>query len=46
VAHKTNAVRLLDPLRMRYEMKEYEFDPEELAAEIVAAKIGMDSEQL
>jgi Cys-tRNA(Pro)/Cys-tRNA(Cys) deacylase len=46
VAHKTNAVRLLDQLGIQYELKEYEFDPEELAAEIVAAKIGMSSEQV
>jgi Cys-tRNA(Pro)/Cys-tRNA(Cys) deacylase len=46
VAHKTNAVRLLDQLGIQYELKEYEFDPEELAAEIVATKIGMSSEQV
>jgi Cys-tRNA(Pro)/Cys-tRNA(Cys) deacylase len=46
VAHKTNAVRLLDRLGIRYEMREYEVDPEELAAEIVAAKIGMPPEQV
>jgi Cys-tRNA(Pro)/Cys-tRNA(Cys) deacylase len=46
VAHKTNAVRLLDQLGIQYELKEYEFDPEELAAEIVAAKIGMGPERV
>jgi Cys-tRNA(Pro)/Cys-tRNA(Cys) deacylase len=46
VAHKTNAVRRLDQLGIQYELKEYEFDPEELAAEIVATKIGMSSEQV
>jgi Cys-tRNA(Pro)/Cys-tRNA(Cys) deacylase len=46
VAHKTNAVRLLDQLGIQYELKEYDFDPQELAAEIVAAKIGMNSEQV
>jgi Cys-tRNA(Pro)/Cys-tRNA(Cys) deacylase len=46
VAHKTNAVRLLDQLGVQYELREYEFDPEELAAEIVATKIGMDAEQV
>jgi Cys-tRNA(Pro)/Cys-tRNA(Cys) deacylase len=46
VAHKTNAVRLLDQLGIRYELREYEVDPEELAAEIVAAKIGMPPEQV
>jgi Cys-tRNA(Pro)/Cys-tRNA(Cys) deacylase len=38
---KTNAVRMLDALGVRYELREYEVDPEDLAAESVAAKIGM-----
>jgi Cys-tRNA(Pro)/Cys-tRNA(Cys) deacylase len=46
VAHKTNAARLLDRLGIQYELKEYDFDPQELAAELVAAKIGMNSEQV
>jgi prolyl-tRNA editing enzyme YbaK/EbsC (Cys-tRNA(Pro) deacylase) len=40
VAHKTNAVRLLEQLGIQYELREYEVDPEQLDAEIVAAKIG------
>jgi Cys-tRNA(Pro)/Cys-tRNA(Cys) deacylase len=43
---KTNAVRLLDSLKIAYELREYEFDPEDLAAETVAAKIGLPSEQV
>ena len=43
---KTNAVRLLDSLGVRYELREYEVDPEDLAAESVAAKIGMPPEQV
>ena len=43
---KTNAVRLLDALGVRYELREYEVDPEDLAAESVAAKIGMPPEQV
>jgi Cys-tRNA(Pro)/Cys-tRNA(Cys) deacylase len=43
---KTNAVRLLDGMGIRYELREYEVDPEELGAETVAAKIGMPSEQV
>jgi Cys-tRNA(Pro)/Cys-tRNA(Cys) deacylase len=43
---KTNAVRLLDQLKIRYELREYEVDPEDLAAETVAAKIGMPAEQV
>jgi Cys-tRNA(Pro)/Cys-tRNA(Cys) deacylase len=43
---KTNAVRLLDALGVRYELREYAVDPEDLAAETVAAKIGMPAEQV
>lgn len=46
MAQKTNAVRLLDRLGIRYELREYEVDPEDLAAETVAAKIGMPAEQV
>jgi Cys-tRNA(Pro)/Cys-tRNA(Cys) deacylase len=43
---KTNAVRLLDQLGIHYELREYEVDPEDLSAEIVAAKIGLPAEQV
>ncbi len=43
---KTNAVRLLETLGIQYELREYEVDPEDLAAESVAAKIGMPAEQV
>ena len=43
---KTNAVRLLDSLGVRYELREYEVDPDDLAAETVAAKVGMPPEQV
>jgi Cys-tRNA(Pro)/Cys-tRNA(Cys) deacylase len=46
VAHKTNAVRLLDQLGIEYELREYEVDLEQLDAEIVAAKIGLPPEQV
>ena len=46
MAQKTNAVRLLDQLKIPYELREYEVDPEDLAAETVAAKIGMPPEQV
>jgi Cys-tRNA(Pro)/Cys-tRNA(Cys) deacylase len=46
VAAKTNAARLLDQLGIRYELRDYEVDPNDLAAETVAAKIGMPPEQL
>ncbi len=43
---KTNAVRRLESLGIRYELREYPVDPEDLAAESVAAKIGMPAEQV
>ena len=43
---KTNAVRLLDSLGISYELREYEVDPVDLAAETVAAKIGLPPEQV
>jgi Cys-tRNA(Pro)/Cys-tRNA(Cys) deacylase len=46
MAAKTNAVRLLDQLRIPYELREYEVDPNDLAAETVAAKIGLPPEQV
>jgi Cys-tRNA(Pro)/Cys-tRNA(Cys) deacylase len=46
VAQKTNAARLLDQMGIHYELREYEVDPEDLAAEAVAAKIGLPPEQL
>jgi Cys-tRNA(Pro)/Cys-tRNA(Cys) deacylase len=46
VAHKTNAVRLLDQLGITYELREYDVDPEDLAAESVAAKVGLPPEQV
>ena len=46
VAQKTNAVRLLDQLKISYELREYEAIPEDLAAQTVAAKIGLPPEQV
>ncbi|HSN97549.1 MAG TPA: Cys-tRNA(Pro) deacylase [Candidatus Nanopelagicales bacterium] len=43
---KTHAARLLDALGVRYELREYEVDPEDLRAETVAAKIGLPLEQV
>lgn len=44
--HKTNAVRLLDQLAIPYELREYQVDENDLAAETVAAKIGLPPEQV
>lgn len=43
---KTNAARLLDGLGIAYELREYEVDPDDLAAESVALKIGLPAEQV
>jgi Cys-tRNA(Pro)/Cys-tRNA(Cys) deacylase len=43
---KTNAARFLDGLGIRYELREYEVDPEDLSAETVARKVGFPPEQV
>ena len=43
---KTNAVRLLDQLAIPYELREYQVDPDDLAAETVASKINLPAEQV
>jgi len=43
---KTNAARILDRLGIKYELRDYEIDPDDLSAETVAAKIGLPPEQL
>lgn len=43
---KTNAVRILDSLGISYELRSYEVDPEDLAAERAAEKIKLPPEQV
>lgn len=43
---KTNAARFLDSLQIVYEVREYEVDPDDLAAESVARKVGLPPEQV
>lgn len=43
---KTNAVRILEGLHIAFELREYAVDPDDLAAETVAAKIGLPPEQV
>lgn len=43
---KTNAVRVLDELKIPYELRTYEVDPEDLTAGTVAKKIGLPAEQV
>ncbi|MBA3993055.1 MAG: Cys-tRNA(Pro) deacylase [Cyanobacteria bacterium DS2.3.42] len=43
---KTNAVRTLDNLKIKYELREYEVDPDDLTVETVAHKIGFPIDQV
>ena len=38
---KTNAARILDRLKINYEIKEYPVDPDDLSAVNVAGKVGL-----
>jgi Cys-tRNA(Pro)/Cys-tRNA(Cys) deacylase len=43
---KTNAARILDSLGVKYELREYQVDEEDLSAETVARKVGLPPEQV
>jgi Cys-tRNA(Pro)/Cys-tRNA(Cys) deacylase len=43
---KTNAARFFDAQGIRYEIREYAVDLDDLSAETVAAKVGMPAEQV
>jgi Cys-tRNA(Pro)/Cys-tRNA(Cys) deacylase len=43
---KTNAVRILDKLGVKYEIREYVVDPDDLGAEKIARDIGLPPEQV
>ncbi len=43
---KTNAVRLLERLGVTFALREYDVDPDDLAAESVARKVGLPAEQV
>jgi Cys-tRNA(Pro)/Cys-tRNA(Cys) deacylase len=43
---KTNAARILDRLKIDYELRSYEYDPDDLAAEKAAANIGVPPKQV
>jgi Cys-tRNA(Pro)/Cys-tRNA(Cys) deacylase len=43
---KTNAARILDGLCIRYELRDYPVDEEDLSAETVARKVGLPPEQV
>jgi Cys-tRNA(Pro)/Cys-tRNA(Cys) deacylase len=43
---KTNAIRLLERLGVTFALREYEVDPDDLAAETVARKVGLPADQV
>ena len=43
---KTNAVRLLEAMAVRHELRAYDVDPDDLTAETVAAKVGLPAAQV
>lgn len=43
---KTNAVRLLEEIGIRHQLRTYDVDPDDLTAETVAGKIGLPAEQV
>ena len=43
---KTNAARILEGLGIRYELRDYAVDEEDLSAETVARKVGLPPEQV
>ncbi len=43
---KTNAARILDGLKIKYELQEYKVDEDDLSAENVARKVGLPPEQV
>jgi Cys-tRNA(Pro)/Cys-tRNA(Cys) deacylase len=46
MATKTNAARLLDTLRIQYELRDYDPGDEHLPAEEVARRVGLPAEQV
>lgn len=46
MAEKTNAARILDRLKIKYDLIEYNVDPENLAADHVAEELGEPIEQV
>jgi Cys-tRNA(Pro)/Cys-tRNA(Cys) deacylase len=43
---KTNGARFLESLKIEFELREYEVDPDDLSAVAVAKKVGMPPEQV
>lgn len=43
---KTNAARLLDTMRIGYELREYDASDEHIPAHVVAARVGLPADQV
>jgi len=43
---KTNAIRILEDLRIPFELRHYDVDPDDLTASTVARKVGLPPEQV
>lgn len=43
---KTNAIRILEDLRIPFELRHYDVDPDDLTAATVARKVGLPPEQV
>ncbi|MGJ1432995.1 Cys-tRNA(Pro) deacylase [Sphingobacterium spiritivorum] len=46
MSNKTNAVRMLDQLKVNYEVREYDVDEDDLSAGHVAESLGLDPKTL
>ena len=46
MSNKTNAVRMLDQLKVNYELREYDVDEDDLSAGHVAESLGLDPKSL
>ncbi len=46
MSSKTNAVRLLDTAKIKYELRAYEVDEQDVSAEHVAETLGLSPETL
>ncbi|QCX53957.1 Cys-tRNA(Pro) deacylase [Elizabethkingia sp. JS20170427COW] len=44
--HKTNAARILDQMKISYELREYPVDEENLSAQHVAEELGISAEKI
>ena len=43
---KTNALRLLDKAKIKYEIKEYQYDEEHLSGEHIVSQVDMEAKDI